>query len=382
MIDIRKPGQCCGCSACYAVCPVDCISMPVDSEGFPFALADRARCIDCGRCDKVCPVKNRFKPVAGRAKVYACVSLDEQLRVKSSSGGVFGALAREILAGGGVVFGARFDDSGKLIHAEARNEEELKPLMGSKYLQSDMNGMFRAVKEYLKAGRKVLFAGVPCQLAGLTRFLGRDYDNLLKVDILCHGVPSPKVFDRYLVQNFGNDIASVDFRNKITGWRNFSFTVNDSQGGSFSQKASENPYLQGFLKGLYSRPSCYECPAKSLSSGSDITLGDYWGVRSWHPELDDNKGTSVVFINSFRGGEAFKGISGGFRIEESGYRKALAGNPSLKYSTKANRNRADFFANFENSDFNALVARLAPESRIRKIKKRINKNVLRLLARI
>lgn len=409
MIDIRKAEECCGCSACKAVCPVGCISMPADGEGFPYALADRERCTGCGRCDEVCPVRNRFKPVAGRAAVYACAALDDGLRMKSSSGGVFGALAREVISQGGVVFGARFDFGGaregavpdfpvpvghsthegpapaaapRLVHGEAVSEEELGPLMGSKYLQSDMGDAFRRAEEYLKAGRQVLFSGVPCQLAGLTRFLGRDYDNLLKIDILCHDVPSPRVFDKYIAENFGRGIVSIDFRDKTTGWRDFSFTAVGSDGSSFSRRASVNPYIQGFLKGLYSRPSCGRCPARSLSSGSDITLGDYWGVRSWHPGIDDNRGASVVFVASCRGAEAFENIRGRLRWERSEYRKALVGNPNLKYSTRPNRNRAIFFANFENSDFNGLVARLAPESKLRKVEKRIGKAVLRWLAKI
>lgn len=395
MIEVRKPEDCCGCTACYAVCTVRCISMPTDSEGFPYALADRELCTGCGKCDMVCPVMNRagkksgngfgsmFEPV-GDPDVYAAVSLDEELRMNSSSGGVFGTLAGKVLDEGGVVFGARFDRNNRLVHAEASTPEALLPLMGSKYLQSDMGDTFRVVKKYLEEGRKVLFCGVPCQVAGLSRFLDRNYDNLLKVDLICHGVPSPKVFHHYLSQNFGDNVTSVRFRDKALGWGNYSFSV-EYEGGSrsFTQNFRGNPFMKGFLSDLYIRPVCCKCPSKSLTSGSDITLGDFWGGRVWHPEMYDRKGTSAVIINTSRGRAAFGDIAPGFKTLKSEYRKVLAGNPSLRYSAyrNRNRNRPVFFATFEKSDFAELVDKLCRESKLVKLKKRLRSAKLGRLAK-
>lgn len=373
MITIFKPEDCCGCTACYAVCPVKCISMSEDAEGFSYPAVDQARCTKCGACDRVCPVLNRRSGVK-EPHVYACRGRDLPVRMMSSSGGVFSLLAEKVIERGGVVFGAAFTDGNRLVHTKAETRDGLDPLRRSKYLQSDMGDTFADVKRALKEGREVLFSGVPCQISGLGLYLGRDYPNLLKMDIACHGVPSPKVFGHYLRSYFGEEVSDINFRDKRTGWNRYSFAlkyIKDGKAEEFSQPFIVNPFMRGFLRRLYSRPVCHACPCKALSSGSDITLGDFWGVAGYYPDMDDNKGVSVAFVNSARGVECFGQISDSIESIRATYAEGVACNQSIVKSTKVSPKRAKFFATFGERDFSELVFELTRTPKYVKVIKRL-----------
>ena len=216
MIEVTDKSMCCGCSACAGVCPVQCITMTADSEGFKYPIADPNICVSCGKCEQVCPMTS--VETASEKKAYAVrVTQYEQ---DSSSGGVFSALAEKVLCEGGVVFGAAFDDGLRLQHIKVDDSSMLGHLRGSKYVQSDVGDIYRQVKDELSEGRKVLFSGTPCQVAGLHNFLGKDYPELFTVDLACHGVPSPKVWDRY-VREKGDGLLGVKFRDKSDGWRKY-----------------------------------------------------------------------------------------------------------------------------------------------------------------
>lgn len=320
MIDIKEKKNCCGCEACVQRCPKSCITMREDNEGFLYPEIDKDICIDCGLCEKVCPVINQAeerKPLA----VYAAKHKDEQIRMASSSGGAFTAIAESVIDEGGVVFGAKFNQDWDVVHSYTETKEGLGAFRGSKYVQSRIGESYKEAEGFLKAGRKVLFSGTPCQIAGLKRFLRKEYDNLLTVDFICHGVPSPGVWREYLKEETARQcgeknsvlqrpihernalIEGISFRDKRLGWKKYSFTltfstINESGAKKsvlLSEPQNKNIFLRGFLADLYLRPSCHACPSKSFKSGSDITIGDFWGIQNVMPEIDDDKGVSVLF---------------------------------------------------------------------------------------
>ena len=232
MITINNKHNCCGCSACVQACPKQCISFEEDEQGFRYPLVDKAICVDCGMCEKVCPVLNAGEPRQPLA-VYAAINPNEEIRKESSSGGIFTALAESVLDEGGVVFGARFNDQWEVVHAYTESKEGLAPFRGSKYVQSRVGETYRQTKVFLQQGRKVMYTGTPCQIAGLKRYLGKEYDQLLTVDVVCHGVPSPMVWRDYLRDITSDNlpqIASINFRDKSTGWKNFRLKIYKQEG--------------------------------------------------------------------------------------------------------------------------------------------------------
>ena len=368
MIEIADKEKCTGCGACVQRCPKSCLVLREDAEGFLYPEADASRCVDCGLCEKVCPV---LHPGEAREPLmaYAAVNGDEAVRRSSSSGGVFTALALETIARGGVVFGARFDERWEVVHGWTETAEGLGAFRGSKYVQSRTGESYKDVESFLRQGREVLFSGTPCQVAGLRRYLRREYAGLLTVDFICHGVPSPGVWRSYLKEEVarqcdgkntvspvpisGRDalVEGVSFRNKARGWKKFSFSLSLSLPGGQGRKNSvflcelltRNAYLRGFLADLYLRPSCHACPAKGLRSGSDVTVADYWGVGSVHPELDDDGGVSVVLVNTARGRELVGGLKN-VRLVETRYAVVLRFNPALERSARVPKGRDRFFA--------------------------------------
>ncbi|WP_455614565.1 Coenzyme F420 hydrogenase/dehydrogenase, beta subunit C-terminal domain [Bacteroides congonensis] len=379
MITITDKSKCCGCSACVQRCPKQCIAMVEDKEGFLYPEVDANRCINCGLCEKVCPVihqDDREEPL----EVFAALNPNEDIRMKSSSGGVFTQLAEKVIEKGGVVFGARFNRQWEVVHDYVEAKEEIGMFRGSKYVQSRIDNDYKEVERFLKEGRYVLFSGTPCQIAGLRGFLGKDYDNLLLVDFICHGVPSPGVFrtflrdeiDKYARKGVGKnsvllpciplvserdgidfkglDVKSISFRDKRNGWKKFSFVLVFSKVSAAGDKNSvllsytplhENLYLRGFLKDLYLRPTCHFCPAKHLSSGSDITLGDYWGIASTMPELDDDKGISAVTVNTEKGRVAIHSTDA--QLRPASWTDLLVHNSALQNSVPIPPQRELFF---------------------------------------
>lgn len=329
MIDIVNKQDCCGCSACVQRCPKHCISLKEDVEGFLYPHVNTDDCINCGLCEKVCPWLNRPEKLQP-TEVLAVKNRDEKARMASSSGGVFIALAEKVIDKGGVVFGAVFDENWEVKHSYAETIEGVRPMMGSKYLQSRIENSYCDAEKFLKDGRYVLFTGSPCQIAGLHNYLRKDYSNLLTVDFLCHGVPSPGVWRRYLEEELKhsarraaagkntvlssslNDapvITGIAFRDKkISGWKKYSFVVRgksaskaDKNSVLLSDMHDDNPFMKGFLSDLYLRPSCYSCKCKNGVSHSDLTIGDFWGVPSVMPDFDDDKGVGLVLVNTDKG---------------------------------------------------------------------------------
>lgn len=350
--------KCSGCTACQSVCPRQCISMTADGEGFLYPQVDTRRCVDCGLCVKVCPFHNPA-PAARPAETLAARNNDEATRRASSSGGIFTLMAERVIAGGGVVFGAAFTRDWQVEIVPADTMDALARFRGSKYVQARMGDSLRTAKKLLREGRKVMFCGTPCQIAGLRHYLGKDYDNLLAIDFVCHGVPSPKVWARYLAETTGGGgtkAKDVKFRDKRGGWKRYRVTIAYADGAATRTTSSfygDNPYMRAFLGDLILRPSCYNCQAKCGRSGSDITIADYWGVEQVHPQMDDDLGTSLLLVHTAKG-EAALGTDGMTAIP-SAYADAVRFNPAIEKSATAHPHRADFFARLDSS---GSVARL------------------------
>lgn len=352
MIKIQDKTLCCGCSACAMKCPKHCITMQADSEGFLYPVVNEADCIDCGLCEKVChelhPYDER-KPL----NVYAAINKDEQIRLNSSSGGIFYLLAEKTISEGGVVFGARFDDDWQVVIDYAETLDDVKPFMGSKYVQARTVTAYKDAETFLKQGQKVLFSGTPCQIAGLHHYLRKEYDNLTTVDFVCHGVPSPKVWGRYLdevVKAGKQAINDVKFRNKGNGWKKFNFVLTYSQkekSYSLCSWHQQNHYMRAFLSNMILRPSCHDCRAKKGRSHSDITIADFWGINAEMPEMDDDKGTGLVLVNTEKGRYALDWNK--VTYKESSVEVASKHNPGLSSKTKLYPKRGEFFANLDTS---------------------------------
>lgn len=324
MIKLSRKADCCGCGACVQRCPKQCISMVKDEQGFLYPETDMDHCVRCGLCESVCPVINKgggHEPLL----VYAAKNKNEDERYLSSSGGIFVLFANKIIEQGGVVFGVRFDEKWHAIHSFVETKEDLKQFLGSKYVQSRTGDAFKQTKDFLKKGRPVLFTGTPCQIAGLKNFLGKEYDGLLTIEVLCHGVPSPRVWDDYLNyitrpkgtiagKNIGlsslNEmpfIEKISFRDKQKGWRKYALVIRKA-GKVIRETHKENLYMKSFLKNLCLRPSCFHCPSKGGKSGSDISLGDFWTMKKYCADFDDDKGVTLVYLNSDKGVAAFHDI--------------------------------------------------------------------------
>lgn len=316
---------CCGCEACRQVCPKNCIEMIVNKKGFLYPKVDNRLCIDCDLCNKVCPAVEdvESRPFSG---VYAAKNDNAAIRLKSSSGGIFSVLAEYVIKNDGVVFGTRWNERFEAVVDWTETIEGIGTFRGSKYVQSRIGNSYNKTKGFLDDGRLVLFSGTPCQIMGLKHFLRKEYDNLLTLEVICHGVPSPKVWQEYLsiiirpLDGDGKNTASlslkassnldVAFRDKTNGWKKYGFAVRRLSSYVSDDKNSVSPsylhlepfdknvYMRGFLSNLTLRDSCYKCNAKNGKSDADITVGDLWGVDKMNPEMDDDKGISLVLVHS------------------------------------------------------------------------------------
>lgn len=373
MIHIIDKSKCCGCNACVQRCPKQCITMLEDEEGFLYPMVDQSVCIDCGLCEKVCPV---ISPNESRQplQVFAAKNRNEDQRLRSSSGGIFILLAEHIIKQGGVVFGARFDKNWEVEHAYAETLEELEPLMRSKYVQSRIGNTYKEAEQFLKQGRQVLFVGTPCLIAGLKKFLRKEYENLLAVDFICHGVPSPGVWRRYLEEikserseDAGKNtvlssslksmpvITGINFREKQLGgysWKKYGFVVHtkspdkgDKNSVLLSTNITDNIYMKAFLQNYILRPSCYSCFAKNGKSKSDVTISDFWGLHLCMPDFDDDKGVCTIFLHTNKSLDIFKGFD--FDGIECSFNDGIRANSYIKSADKpVFRNR--FWFKFKN----------------------------------
>ena len=368
MIKILDKTKCCGCEACIQVCPKHCISFDEDEYGFYYPHTDVDVCIKCGLCKKSCPVTNLRAEVLSVRKV-ASKNRNEDQRSISSSGGVFVLLAEAVVRRNGIVFGARFDPEWNVRHSSADTLEGIIPFLGSKYVQSRIGDSYKEAKLFLDSGREVLFSGTSCQIAGLKSYLAKEYANLLTVEVMCHGVPSPRIWREYLTYirrpegasagkntvlsslNDAPSIEGISFRDKQNGWGKYGFVVRYSADqreaekfGLSSVKANkkitvisephrENIYMQAFLSNAILRPICFSCPFKSGKSGADISLGDFWTVNHYLPDINDDRGISLVYLLSDKGSKAYRDLDvANYDLDKNNdYNVAFSKSTKVKY---------------------------------------------------
>ncbi len=372
MINVKNKSKCSGCHACVNACPKQCISMITDHEGFLYPIVDKGKCIECGLCTKVC---HMLKPLASVnvPDVYACYNLDEDIRASSSSGGMFTLFAESILDLGGVVFGASFDDGLEVKHICIDNKEDLYKLRGSKYVQSLIGDSYKHAKEILETGRPVLFSGTPCQISGLQLYLGKNYDCLYTQDIVCHGVPSSTLWKAYLRhlellhKREINTIIHPSFRDKTLGWLNYSVTVHLGKDIVHSEPHRKDVFMRAYLSNRLLRPSCYKCCCKSLCRNSDITLADFWGINKLMPNMFDDKGTSLVFVNTEKGKHLFDKVGKQAVYRETDIRDAIQYNSAAYVSVPRPFNRRKIIKSIDDHDFEALKSICAKRSFFEKV---------------
>ena len=343
--------SCCGCGACSAKCPKGCLSMTQDEVGFLKPNFNADLCIGCGACDSICPVLNQ-NPAVEPVEVSWAKSLSSDVLQQSSSGGLFGVLADAVIKSDGVVVGASFQERCNTVRHECVSDSEgLKRLQRSKYVQSEIPAsLYREVKEYLLAERLVFFTGTACQVSGMRNYLGKLADSVffISADVICHGAPSPFLWQKWLdfkSSEQSTEIDDVNFRSKTTGWSSYSVlyyvrTEKDERrvlGGRFG----DDWYMRAFLDNASLRSSCFDCPAKR-SCGSDLTLGDFWGFSSIHPEVDSSRGVSAVLCNTDKSKNWFDRVSPELEMGPSSYDEVIGGNPALAVSVAPHPQRSKF----------------------------------------
>lgn len=329
MIQITHQQDCCGCTACAQVCKKGAIKMERDEKGFRYPITDIALCNDCGLCEQTCPILHHAKESREPLHTYAVKHKNEQIRLGSSSGGVFTVLAQDTVRRGGVVYGAVFDKEWKVIHQRIDSMENLEKLRGSKYVQSDLGNIFSQVKKDLIQQLPVLFSGTPCQVAGLLSYLRKPYETLTTVDFVCHGVPNPRIWEEYLAEEAGSEVNAVSFRNKSHGWeKNFFYIAyrKNEQVVTRCTFAWEHTFMKLFLYDFISRPSCHCCRFRNGKSGADYTLGDYWAGSRFYPHFFDDKGVSLLLTYKK---ELPKAVQAETDYIETSFDHARYGNPAL-----------------------------------------------------
>lgn len=337
--------KCCGCYACYNACPQRCIKMSYRNDGFVYPIIDIDKCISCNLCIKKCPVLNR----PGEYKEKQAYAAYNQVsdRISNSSGGIYAALAESIIDNKGIVYGAAFDEGFQSTsHIRACDADTLKKTYTSKYMQSHIKDIYTQVKNDLRAEKRVLFSGTPCQVAGLRSYLGEEYENLICVDFICHGVPSEKIWKLYtdsIMSKYHSNIDEANFRYKEKGWNPTLLLLLLLGDNKIVENQTDNIYYQGFLSDLCLRKSCYECSFKSINGYSDITLADFWGIDGICPELNDNKGTNLVILNSLKEKSLFSEIENKIRKQEVDYIKSISKNPARIRSADRNFRREAYF---------------------------------------
>ena len=313
MIKLTQKVDCCGCNACGDACVHGAISFKTDKEGFWYPEVDVEKCSDCGLCEAVCPMLHRQEKKSDLPKVYGAYTKDEAIRLDSTSGGIFSELAMAMFEGNGMVGGAVYDEDHTVSQVITADKGRLPKLRSSKYLQSDAQDVYKQIQKELKAGNKVLFCGTPCQIHALKNFVNEKYQaNLTTIDFICRGVNSPKVWLKYmemLERQFGSKAIEIKAKNKKWGWHRFSMRVNFENGKEYCQDRYTDLFFVGYLQaGNFCRPSCYECQFKGFPQASDITFADFWGIESLDPSMDQDKGTSLVVINTEKGQRLFDSI--------------------------------------------------------------------------
>lgn len=374
MIKIEDKTMCSGCTACKSICPKKCISMVEDNEGFKYPEVKESECIDCRLCEKVCPVKNVKNEGYEEVDIYGIQNKDENIRSKSTSGGAFGAIACYVLDRGGTVWAAGFDENAIVCHMMADTRERLSNLFGSKYVQSDLKDSFGKIKELLCNNQLVFFTGTPCQTQGLLHCIDEKLKkNLITADFACYGVPSPKLYRKWietLEQRNKNKVEKVIFRDKKYGYAGVNVRVNFKNGKFLEDKYEVKTFGKTMFKHIGLRPVCYNCHFRGQLKECDFTLSDMWQIGEFDKTMDDDKGTTYIQVHSTKGKEIFESIKDKLRIAEV---SSLSGDELLrlrdeeKYYFKIPNNREKFFSEIDSLEYEKLIEKYIPASKKEKI---------------
>lgn len=358
---------CTGCGACYNICPQKCISMVEDNGGFLFPKINEKLCINCNRCEKVCPIISRHV-LEQEVNTVVIQNLDSGLREKSSAGGFIAALLKYVFSVNGVAYGACFDEQNQVIHKRVINMQECidSNLFGSKYVSSDLGDSFSQVLNDLKSNKVVCFIGLPCQVAGLSNFLGREYDNLILVDLTCYGVPSPKLYKKYLSmceRKYNAKVLSVNFRDKTFGYSAPSMSILFNDGHTRGQNPYIKSYLRCFFSNISCRESCYNCVFKTVKRISDFTLGDCKNIKDFYVDMDDDLGTTVVYIQTEKAKLILSNKLDCIKYKEVPINQILdtCGQKMIK-TMNINQQRERFFKDIDKLDYNNLINRYCKPS--------------------
>ena len=369
MIKIINKIDCCGCNACADICPKSCITFKTDLEGFWYPEVDMEKCIDCHLCEKVCPIISPADKILRyeEPRVFAAYTKNDEIRIDSTSGGIHSMLALAKYEKRAYVGGAVYNDDHTVSQIIDDNPARLSEIRSSKYLQSDSTGVYKEIKKQLREGREVFYCGCPCQVQALYKFLGnREYDNLTTCDFICRGVNSPKVFLKYmdmLERQYGAKATKIKFKNKKWGWHNFSMRVNFENGKEYCKDRYHDLFFIGYLQaGNFTRPSCYECHFKGFPQKADITLADFWGIENLDKTMDQDRGTSLVMINSDKGMELFDEIKDKIVWKEFTINDARICNPAMYSSLKSSvGNRSQFFEDLDKLKFEQVAKEHFPK---------------------
>lgn len=364
---------CTGCSACYSICPQSAISMVESDEGFLYPKINSKNCVNCSLCIKVCPIHKINKTTNANPIFFAAINKNEIERYQSSSGGIFITIAKQIITDNGVVFGAKFAQDNTVIHSWTDKIDELYQFCGSKYVQSVIGECYKDCKTFLDEGRKVLFTGTPCQIEGLKKYLSEkgkrlNLDNLVMIDFICHGVPAPLLWRKYLsfikekINYKYGLIEKISFRNKKNGWKNFSLSFSFQNDFEYSKSLDKDPYLKIFLKDIALRESCYRCPCRGVERESDLTIADFWGIEQFLPELNDDKGTSLVFYNTKQGEKLLSKISEICNFYEIKNKEVRNYNPAIEKSPIRPKERDCFYSDLNKYSLRKIIRKYATES--------------------
>ena len=358
--------DCCGCAACMNICPKKAITMKTDSDGFDFPEINNDLCIECGLCKKVCAFQNVSVPDTKPLATYVAINKKKDVLINSASGGIFAALAFLVFEKNGVVFGCAYNDNMKPEHVCVDNSMDIKKIQGSKYVQSNINTSYSEVKKHLDNGRWVLFTGTPCQIAGLKSFLGKDYNNLITADLICHGVPGTAFFEgyiKYLGEKLKGKVIDFKFRDKSKGWglirkRLYNGKVVYKKNNKILEKSVPtitSYYYRYFLKGDIYRENCYECKYACSGRVGDFTIGDYWGIEKAHPEIETKNGVSVLLVNSQKGIELIEDLKKYLDLTKSTFELARKQNGQLNRPTAKGNKREEILRTWRDGGYHAVA---------------------------
>ena len=352
MIKILNKENCCGCTACFNICPKKCISMQSDEEGFLYPIIEESKCIDCGLCEKACPILN-YKPINGKLpEAYVIRTKDKDDLMQSTSGGFSTPLAQWFFNNEGSVWTASYDEDWKVVHRKfTKTGMEFSKTRGSKYVQSYLGDAYTRIQEELKDDKWICFIGTTCQVYGLKQFLGKDYEKLITVDLVCHGTPSPKLWKKYIdfqTKKYSSAITEINFRNKTYGYHSGTMMLEFKNGKKYTGSARVDYMLKSFFTEISSRPSCYECKFKNINRVSDFTVFDCWHMEDLLGKKDDDKGYTNVLVHTEKGRVMMEKISDAYEVFHVDAEKAIALDGIMVCNSAIpHKDRKDFYKDLD-----------------------------------